>query len=113
MTDTPSPDQTLREDFLKALADDFADHGVAAIVAYREEKPADYLKIIVSILPKELSVSGQRGGSEDLSDDELLARIRALDGVIAALTTGGNPAAGSDTKPESQNPTPISLPPLP
>lgn len=43
MTDV-LPDKTLRDDFIRALAEDFAAHGVAAIVAYREDKPADYLK---------------------------------------------------------------------
>jgi hypothetical protein len=46
----------LGEDFLKALQEDFAKHGVEAIATVREEKPDQYLKVIASILPKEIDV---------------------------------------------------------
>lgn len=46
----------LAEDFLRDLADDFAKHGKEAIEQVREKRPGDYLKIISSILPKEMSL---------------------------------------------------------
>lgn len=46
----------LGEDFLKALQEDFAQHGPAAIVEVRENKPDQYLKVIASILPKEIEL---------------------------------------------------------
>lgn len=49
----------LGEDFLKALQQDFATHGANAIVEVREARPQDYLKIIASILPKEIDLSGE------------------------------------------------------
>jgi hypothetical protein len=88
----PSSDHTLRADFLKALADDFAAHGVAAIVAYREEKPADYLKIIASVLPKDAGDAPARNSPPGMSDDELLARIRLLDAAISAANNGDTAA---------------------
>jgi len=45
----------LNESFLKALAADFEEGGPAAIVAMRVEKPADYCKVVASLLPKEIT----------------------------------------------------------
>lgn len=44
----------LAEDFCKALMEDFAENGVAAIQIMRAERPNEYAKMIASILPKEL-----------------------------------------------------------
>lgn len=44
----------LGEAFLEALYADFKDHGVAAIQVVRAEKPDQYLKVVASILPKEI-----------------------------------------------------------
>lgn len=46
----------LGEDFVAALREDFTVHGVAAIQKMREEKPGDYIRVIASLLPKELDV---------------------------------------------------------
>ena len=46
----------LAESFLKALADDFEARGVAAIVKVREADPSTYLKVIASLLPKEIDL---------------------------------------------------------
>lgn len=35
---------------------DFEQHGAAAVVKVREEKPDQYLKVIASILPKEIEL---------------------------------------------------------
>ncbi|MEM9122180.1 MAG: hypothetical protein AAGB03_02555 [Pseudomonadota bacterium] len=60
--------------FLQALQDDFDDHGEAAIAAVRSDKPLDYLKIIASILPKDLAVSIEM--NEAFTDDDLDREIR-------------------------------------
>jgi hypothetical protein len=44
----------LGEDFLKKLQADFHTHGEEVIQQVREDKPADYLKVVASILPKEI-----------------------------------------------------------
>ena len=49
--------QKLGEDFLNALRDDFEANGPAVIQAVRSEKPDQYLKVIASILPKEIELS--------------------------------------------------------
>ena len=50
----------LGEAFLKELLVDWEQHGAKAIVDMREDKPADYVKVVASILPKELT--GEDGG---------------------------------------------------
>ena len=70
----------ISEEFIAALCEDFEQHGVDVIEAVRTERPADYLKIIASIVPKELNVTGS--SLQDLSDEDL---VDALDAVKAAL----------------------------
>ena len=42
--------------FLDAMLDDFTKHGTDVIAVVREEKPDQYLKVVASILPKEIEV---------------------------------------------------------
>jgi len=70
----------LGEAFLEAMHDDFAQHGVGVIARVRDEKPDQYLKVIASILPKDLNVNINQ--MDDLTDDQLIQRIRSLDSAI-------------------------------
>lgn len=70
----------LGEAFIEAMHADFKEHGVAAIEAVRAEKPDQYLKVIASILPKDLNVNINQ--MDDLTDDQLIQRIRSLDSAI-------------------------------
>src|SRR5436309_997509 len=63
----------LQGDFLKALAADFAEHGAGVIKIARIEKPVEYLKVITSVLSKEVVV--EQSVLSDISDDELAAHI--------------------------------------
>lgn len=45
----------LGEAFIDALLDDWNKNGVQAIIKMRDEKAGDYVKVIASILPKEIS----------------------------------------------------------
>jgi hypothetical protein len=72
----------ISEEFVAALCDDFEQHGVEVIEAVRTERPADYLKIIASTVPKELNVSAS--SLDDLSDEDL---CDALDAVRALIAT--------------------------
>lgn len=76
----------LGEAFLEAMHADFEQHGTAAIVEVRETKPDQYLKVIASILPKDLNVNVNNMG--DLTDDELRQRIRDLESVIRPFLGG-------------------------
>jgi len=74
----------LGEAFITALHDDFETHGVAAIATVRAEKPHEYLKVVASLLPKELKISTE----SDLSDAELDKRIRDIASAVS-LVLGG------------------------
>ncbi|MBP1882416.1 hypothetical protein [Sinorhizobium mexicanum] len=69
--------------FLEAVQADFEAHGVDVIARLREEKPESYLKLLASILPKDLSANAN--ALDDLTDEELVRRIRMLDATIRPL----------------------------
>lgn len=58
----------LGEAFLQAMQEDFAQHGIAAVEAVRTEKPDQYLKVIASMLPKEI----------DLGDEIVQAMVEVM-----------------------------------
>jgi hypothetical protein len=69
----------LAGEFIDALASDFTDHGKAAIRKVRQEKPDIYIRVVASILPKELDVALNVSASfEGLREDtrEFLAAWR-------------------------------------
>ena len=70
----------LGEAFLADLCADWEEHGKAAIERVRCEKPDVYLKVVASILPRDLNVN--INPLEDATDDELVQRLRDLDSVI-------------------------------
>ena len=63
------------EGLLEALAKHFEANGDAAIETVFKERPHDYLKIIASLVPKQMEIEDKRPPrrAEDLSDDELAA----------------------------------------
>ena len=63
------------EKLLETLASDFDAHGKEVIEKVRSDRPADYLKIIASLVPKQMEIEDLRSHrkAEDLSDDELAA----------------------------------------
>lgn len=88
----------LGEAFLDALHDDFQAHGVAAIQKVRDEKPDQYLKVIASILPKELNVKVDP--FDDLTDEQLDRRIRQLAAALELSVEDGTGAvAGGEEAP--------------
>jgi Family of unknown function (DUF5681) len=74
----------LGEAFIAAMHADFETHGEKVVAQVREEKPDQYLKVIASILPKELTVNA--GPLEEMSDDAL---ADILDTVRALVSAGG------------------------
>lgn len=85
----------LGEAFLTALSDDFDTHGVEAIQAARHEDPVAYVKVVASLLPKELKI--ERSAVEEMSDDELarlIDLVRAEVGTASEAREGEGPAGG-------------------
>ena len=79
--------KTLGDDFLDAVRADFRAHGAGVIAAVRADKPDQYLKIVQSVLPKDLAsnLHVSTDTLESLSDDEIRRRIRGLEAVLAPL----------------------------
>ena len=78
---TPRPKRakrTLGDDFAAALRADFRAHGAGVIAAVRAEKPDQYLKVVLTMLPKEFSknLDADKTNLDQLSDIvfELLVR---------------------------------------
>jgi hypothetical protein len=85
----------LGEAFLEALHEDFNEHGAAAITKCREDSPVAYVKVLASILPKDLNVT--INPLEELTDAELIERIGELrDAVDSALGGTGAVAGGTE-----------------
>src|SRR5262245_53664063 len=66
----------LGEEFLRALAEDFDRHGAEVIERVRVEKPEAYLKVVASLLPKDLNLHVSK--FDDLTDEQLITRLRVL-----------------------------------
>lgn len=70
----------LGEAFLEDMLADWEANGPAAIRKVREDKPDAYLKVVASILPRDLNVNLNR--TDDMTDEQLIERIRSLDAAI-------------------------------
>ena len=66
----------LSEDFVAALYTDFQEHGSAAIAACRAEKPDVYVRVIASLLPRDVNLTTRN--LDDLSDDQLMRKLATL-----------------------------------
>ncbi|UQS94821.1 terminase small subunit [Pseudanabaena phage Pam1] len=95
----------LGEAFIEALKDDFEEHGVAAIQVVRAEKPDQYLKVIASLLPKDVNLN--LNDNSEMTDDELAERVRSLASTLAPfLTEGiGGIAEGAGSEASAQEPS--------
>ena len=89
----------LGEAFVEALHDDFQEHGVAAIETMRASDPGAYVRVIASLLPKEVKIET----SSDLTDEQLDERIQQLASVLeigVARTSDRETAQGNAAKAE-------------
>lgn len=65
----------LGESFLTDLQADWETNGAAVIETVRKDRPHEYLKVVASILPKELNV--RVDPLDEMDDDELTAILAA------------------------------------
>jgi hypothetical protein len=91
----------LNEKFILALHDDFEKHGPAVIEKVRETRPEIYLKVIASILPRELQFR-TANVFDGISDEELNASLESIRRVLASRApigdTAGSSAPGGSSK---------------
>jgi hypothetical protein len=89
----------LGEQFINDLYADWQKHGVDTLARVRDEKPDQYLKVVASILPKDLNVN--INSMDDLTDDQLIQRIRSLDSAIRPFLDAqgaSEPVGGTGSK---------------
>jgi hypothetical protein len=79
----------LAESFLADCLNEWEAHGKAAISDMREKNPGDFVKMVASLLPKEMTLNLNNDLGE-LSDDELLDEIRKLHASLAPFLAEGN-----------------------
>lgn len=70
----------LGEAFIEDMLADWEANGPAAIREVRETKPDAYLKVVASILPRDLNVNINQ--TDHMTDEQLVERIRSLDAAI-------------------------------
>jgi hypothetical protein len=88
----------LGEDFVQKLQADFEAHGAAVISTVRTERPADYLKVVASLLPKRVEI--KEGAFDGVSDEQLAALVHAARSALG-VAGSGTEGAESKTKPKS------------
>jgi hypothetical protein len=68
----------LTEQFLNTIVDDFTEHGAEAIAKVRTDDPAMYLKIVGSLVPRQLIMQREERSAVDyaeLTNEELVEII--------------------------------------
>ena len=66
---------------MRELAEDFDLHGRKAIKAMREEKPSEYIKVVASLMPKQLEEVAT-DPLDGISDERLEEMIAVLDRMV-------------------------------
>jgi hypothetical protein len=68
----------LNEKFLAALCEDFTEHGSEVIERVRTERPEIYLKVVASVLPREMHVRAESlfAGMSNDDVEKLLGEVR-------------------------------------
>jgi hypothetical protein len=93
--------KTLGDDFVAALRADFRAHGAGVIAKVRADKPDQYLKIVLSVLPGPKDPDAITNSLDALSDEEIRARIRALEAVVRPFLADGISGAAEGDRPQA------------
>ena len=88
----------LSEAFIAALAQDFDEHGAESIRRVWQDDPSTYLRVIASLVPKDMQISAPSSVLDQLSTKSLLEWLALIRGALAALGSGtdGRPTSLSD-----------------
>lgn len=71
----------LANKFFRALLADFEEHGVKAIEMVRTTDAPAYLRVLASVMPKELEINNE---TRELTDEQLADIITALRSAISS-----------------------------
>lgn len=93
----------LGEEFIKAMHDDWCEHGSQVIETVRLNKPEQYLKVVASILPKDINLNVNE--YEDATTDELVEQIRQLDTIIRPFLDAGTASEAGEGTGKKARPT--------
>jgi len=91
----------LSQQFIDALQTDFTEYGEQAIAEVREKDASTYLRVIASIVPKEMTINEGETAIERILDsipDSQLAEFVEGVRLLTAATKGGEAIAKRSTK---------------
>lgn len=80
----------LGEAFILALQEDFEANGKTAIQTVRSERPHEYLKVVASLLPKQVEI--KEGAFDGVSDEQLAALVHAARDALGVAEGSGERA---------------------
>lgn len=84
----------LGEMFIEDVLAAWESKGAAAIRTVIEKRPQDFLKVVASLMPKDLNVNINQIG--EMTDEQLLDRIRKLDATIQPFLSAHREDGNSD-----------------
>ena len=79
-----APGQKLSEEFVAEVYADWCEHGAAAIQTVRETRPDVYVKVVASLLPRQVQAE-VTGPTHEERVAELVERLAELDATQALL----------------------------
>lgn len=87
----PGPGKGIRKrlagDFVRELHRDFNEHGAEAIAKCRTQRPAEYVRIIASLLPKQIDI--RESDLADTDDDALESFLALARGALLGRREAG------------------------
>ena len=87
----PGSRNKLSEAFIFDILQDWEKHGVQAIKSTREQDPATYLRVVASLVPKDVNIKHTLVAElEQLTDEQIQTRLEQL--RRATAITAGIPA---------------------
>jgi len=85
--------------FLEDVYSDWETHGLAVLKIVRRDRPQDYLKVVASLLPRDIQVA--QAPLTEMSDEEIVSILANIKSVSAIGSTG-EVASGTDAEDASE-----------
>lgn len=89
----------LSELFVSDLYDAWTKHGTSVIAVALRDQPVQFLKVIAQILPKDVNVTVRQ--LDELSDEQLMLRLRQVTEMARPLLIDVTPTVGVDVRGEA------------